>query len=194
MKKTCGIALLIVDLQNAYFNNDALRQQQDALLKNTNKLIVTARRHDIPIFNVITQHHKDIATWTLNMLDDKQGYLFASDEDSNNIPGLDLQDSIEVIKTRDSAFYDTTLGSMLKNHAVDTIVLCGVSTHTCIFQTASDAYAANFRAILARDAIATHQPDYNENALAILKTEYRQRIMNKTELEKYIQDNSQKNT
>jgi nicotinamidase-related amidase len=193
MMNTHGIALLVIDLQNAYFNNDALRQRQDVLLKNTNKLIAVARRHDMPVFNAITQHHKDIATWTLNMLDDRQGYLFASDNDSDNIPGLDIQDSIEIIKTRDSAFCYTTLAAMLKNYAVDTIILCGVSTHTCIFQTASDAYAANFRVIIARDATATHQPDHHENALSILETEYRQRTMNETELEKYIQDNSQKN-
>ncbi|MDB5187219.1 MAG: cysteine hydrolase [Candidatus Saccharibacteria bacterium] len=187
-------ALLIVDLQNAYFNNDALRDQQSKLLEKTNELIAMAHAYSMPIFNIKTEHQKDIATWTLNMIDDDSGYLFAGDDDAQNIDGLQTQDSIEVIKTRDSAFYGTTLPIMLKNHSVDTMILCGVSTHTCIFQTASDAYAANFRIILAIDAIATHDPKYHQNALTILETEYRQRSMNLEKLKDYIQDNRQQNT
>lgn len=189
-----GIALLIIDLQNAYFNNDALQAQQASLVKNTNMLVEIAHHHHLPVFNVRTEHHKDIASWTLNMLDDKQGYLFKGEEDVKSINGLRVDNTIEVLKTRDSAFHHTTLEAMLRNHRIQTLILCGVSTHTCILQTASDAYAANFRVILAQDAIATHEPKFHKNALTVLETEYRQRIMDMAQLKDYVQNNSQQNT
>lgn len=194
MKNTRGIAVLLIDLQSAYFNNVALENCRAELVEKTNEIITIARHHDLPIFNVKTEHQKDMTTWTLNMLDDQRGYLFTGSDDAKNIAGLNVEDSIEVIKTRDSAFYDTHLVGMLKNHHLNTLIVCGVSTHTCVFQTAADAYAANFRIILASEAIATHQPKYHKNALTILETEYRQRIMDTSQLKKYIQDNSQKNT
>lgn len=184
-------ALVVVDMQNAYFHNDALQEQQLALTNNINKLITAAQTHSLPIFNVKTEHQTDIATWTLNMLSDKKGYLFAGDEDSQNVPQLMTEDCIEVIKTRDSAFYDTTLLSMLRNHGITHLIICGVSTHTCIFQTAADAYAANLHVILDKDGIASHQPQYHNTALDILDIEYRQAAMETTELQQYIQDNRQ---
>jgi nicotinamidase-related amidase len=182
-------ALLVVDMQNAYFHNDALQEEQDTLTKGVNELIMLARAHSLPIFNIRTEHQKDIATWTLNMIDDEKGYLFVGDHDSQNVPHLALDDCIEVIKTRDSAFYGTTLLSMLRNHDVTHVIICGVSTHTCILQTASDAYAANLNVILAKNGVASHQPQYHKTALDILRIEYRQAAMTNTELKQYIQDN-----
>lgn len=184
-------ALLIVDLQNAYFNNDALRDCQATLLEKTNELIAMCLENNLPIFTIRTEHSHDLATWTLNMLDDKQGYLFKDDNDSQSIPGLHLDQTIEVLKTRDSSFHDTTLSAMLKNHAIETLILCGVSTHTCIAQTAADAYAQNFRVLLAEEAIASHKPEFHHVALTMLQTEYRQQVVRHSELKQYIQDNRQ---
>lgn len=182
-------ALLIVDLQNAYFNNDALQNRQATLLEKTNELIDLCLKNNLPVFAVRTEHHHDTATWTLNMLDDEQGYLFKDDKDSQNIPGLHIDQAIEVLKTRDSAFHDTTLAAMLKNHAIGTLIVCGVSTHTCIAQTAADAYARNFRVLLAEEAIASHKPEFHEVALTMLQTEYRQSVLRHDVLKQYIQDN-----
>jgi nicotinamidase-related amidase len=184
-------ALLVVDMQNAYFNNDALQAQRETLTEKMNELLALAKEHNIPIFNIRTEHQRDIATWTLNMLDDGQGYLFAGDKDSQNTHNLTLDGSIEVIKTRDSAFYGTTLTSMLANHNTHTLIVCGVSTHTCIFQTAADAYAANLTVVIASEATASHKPEYHQTALDILKVEYRQAAKTNRELQQYIQDNSQ---
>lgn len=184
-------AILVVDMQNAYFNNDALQKQQTALTEKINEILSLAKTHNLPVFNIRTEHQKDIATWTLNMKSDNQGYLFAGDDDSKNVPSLITDGSIEVIKTRDSAFYGTTLPTMLKNHNADSVILCGVSTHTCIFQTASDAYAENLNVMIAKDAVASHKPEYHQTALDILRIEYRQAAMTNDELKQYIQDNCQ---
>jgi nicotinamidase-related amidase len=186
-------ALLLVDLQNAYFNNGALHKKQTALIKKANELIATARRNNLSVFNIRTEHLKDTATWSLNMLDDKEGYLFKGEDDSRNIAGLHTQNTIEVLKTRDSAFYNTTLLAMLRNYHITNVVVCGVSTHTCILQTAADAYAANLRVTLAYEAIASHKPEFHDVSLKILHTEYRQALMSNAELEDNIKNNRQQN-
>jgi nicotinamidase-related amidase len=125
------------------------------------------------------------------MLDDQQGYLFENDEDSDVIDGLELEEAITVRKTRDSAFYETNLLAMLRNYGIEQVVICGVSSHTCILQTAADAYAANLRVTLAKEAIASHQPTFHDIAMTILETEYRQPMQTNSELENNIQNNRQ---
>ncbi len=184
-------AVLVVDMQNAYFNNDALHKKQSSLTQKINDILSFAKQHDIPAFNIRTEHQKNTATWTLNMKNDKQGYLFAGDADSKNVPDLIVDGTTEVIKTRDSAFQATLLSTMLKDWQIDTVIICGVSTHTCIFQTASDAYAQNINVVIAKEAVASHQPKYHKTALDILRSEYRQAVMSNLQLKQYIQNNRQ---
>jgi nicotinamidase-related amidase len=171
--KNC--ALLVIDMQNAYFTNKELADRKNELIHRCNELTQAAKAEGIPVFNIYTAHSRSKSTWTLNMLDDRQGYLFAGDDDARTLDGLHLDNTITVCKTRDSAFCDTTLEQQLRTLGVSRLVLCGVSTHTCVAQTAADAYAANFRTILAADAIASHDPDYHEMSLDMLQKEYRQR-------------------
>jgi nicotinamidase-related amidase len=170
-------AVIIIDMQKAYFNSPELQQRQAQLTEACNRLIAYAAEHEIPIFNVRTRHERNKATWTINMLEDGRGFLFDGDEDYELVDGLDLGqaiDATEVIKTRDSAFFDTNLASMLRVLGVRRLILCGVSTHSCVLQTAADAYAANFKISLAVEAIASHVPELHEPALRILRDEYRQ--------------------
>lgn len=171
MKK---LALVIIDMQKAYFNNDALEVKRETLTTACNELTANAKANDIPVFSVVTKHQKDGSTWTLNMIDDRAGYLFTGETDSEVVEGLDVTGAVTIVKTRDSAFYETELLEQLRQRDIETVVLAGVSTHTCVFQTAADAYARNIRVILARDAIASHDPGRHDSALDVLETEYRQ--------------------
>lgn len=166
-------ALIIVDMQKAYFANEELELRRTQLTKVCNQLIADAHRHEAPVILLRTEHTRTRETWTLNMIDDDQGYLFAGDEDAKFVDGLETSGCTEVIKTRDSGFWQTDLLRLLKREDIERVVICGVSTHTCVAQTAADAYSANLRVELAADAIATHAPDYHETTLALLVSEYR---------------------
>lgn len=168
-------ALVVIDMQNAYFNNGALAEQREDLMRRASELIKAANKYDIPIYNVSTEHATDKSTWTLNMLDDGEGYLFRGEDDANNVAELDLTGAKTIHKTRDSAFFKTDFLDNLKGKGVENLVLLGVSTHSCVFLTAADAYAHNFRVLLAKDAIASHDPSYHESTLALLQQEYRQK-------------------
>ena len=177
-----SFALLIIDMQKAYFHNDALKKREPELVAAVNELIDWARATDRPVFNVVTHHQRDRSTWTLNMLDDDKGYLFTDASDSDVVDGLKVSQAEMVVKTRDSAFHGTDLTKRLEAYGVDTIVLAGVSTHGCVLLTATDAYALNLRVIIASDAVATHDPRFHQPILDMLAQEYRQPSRSNREL------------
>lgn len=180
-------ALVVIDMQNAYFDAGDLEGKATSLVKAANELLDIATTNNIPIFNVITRHERDRSTWTLNMLDDQEGYLFDGDAGAEVVAGLKLAGADTVTKTRDSAFFQTLLVQRLKESSIDTLILLGVSTHSCIYQTASDAYAHNLRVLIAKDAVASHDMRWHDPALAMLEQEYRQSALGTDELRSLMQ-------
>lgn len=59
-----------------------------------------------------------------------------------------------VLKPRHSAFFATPLDLLLRELAVDTLVLCGVAGDQCVLASASEALLHRFRVIVPRDGIA----------------------------------------
>lgn len=167
-------ALVVIDMQNCYLERPPLDERRVDLVAAVNELVDEAVEHHAPVFTVRTEHQADRSTWTLNMLEDDQGFAFRGDRDAQLLDELHRDGTTEVVKTRDSAFLRTDLAVRLETADVDTIVICGVSTHTCVLATAADAYALNFDVILATDAISSHEAHAHEPVLAMLRDEYRQ--------------------
>lgn len=179
------VAVVVIDMQNAYFEQGALAERRDQLVERTNALIAWALDAGLPVFNIRTQHQRDRSTWTINMLEDDQGFLLEGDDDARPLDGLRVDQATEIVKTRDSSFFETTLGVALASRNIDTIVMAGVSTHTCVAATAAAAYAENIHVIFAEDAIYSHRPELHEPTLEVLCEEYRlDRITHDTLLER----------
>ncbi|TJY70065.1 cysteine hydrolase [Arthrobacter sp. CAU 1506] len=170
-------AVLMIDLQNAYFEDPALASRRESVVEAANLLVRTATAAQVPVLLVRTEHQRDQSTWTLNMLDDDQGFIFEGSEQASFLPGL-LTDGLEsIVKTRDSAFFGTGLAERLRREGVERLVLAGVATHDCVAQTAADAFAHNFRVVFAKDVIASTNEDYAGSMLQILGEEYRQPVL-----------------
>lgn len=97
------------------------------------------------------------------------------------LPGLEKGDHVEVVKTRDSAFHRTDLRERLDRLQVAHLLLCGVSTHSCVAQTAMAAFAENLHVAIARDAVGSEDPDLSEALLVFLHQEMRQPILSQPE-------------
>ncbi|WP_162253985.1 cysteine hydrolase family protein [Janibacter sp. Soil728] len=166
-------ALLVVDLQEAFFEDQALAAHREEIVTRARQVIRWAEREHLPIVNVRTMHQRDRSTWTITMLEDDQGYLFEGDDHTENLSELDLSAAIEVTKTRDDAFVGTDLGSTLLDLDIEAVVVIGVSTHTCVLLTAAHAFANDIEVVLVRDAIASHRPELHELTLDTLRDEYR---------------------
>jgi nicotinamidase-related amidase len=169
-------ALLIIDMQKAYFKTPGLKQRQPDLIAHINTLVSHHRAAGDLILAVSTIHSRDTTTWTLNMLEDDTGFAFTDSHEIQPLDGLDLLGAQKLTKTRDSAFHSTNLKDILLSYNVSRLVLTGVSTHSCIFQTACDAYAHNFPVTIPRGGVDDEDQTLHEQALKYLTQEYRQTI------------------
>ena len=169
-------ALVVIDVQHSYFEHPALAAQQAELTAAVVELLRTAREAGRPVFLVRTEHARDRSTWTLNMLADGEGFAFPGTRQAALLDGVAAAapDAVEVVKTRDSAFHGTGLAAELRGRGVDRLLLCGVSTHSCIAETATAAFALDFHAAIATDAIASEEPALAAAMLDFLRDEMRQ--------------------
>src|SRR5690242_15070867 len=127
-------------MQPAYFKSPVLLRDKDRIVDHINALTREIRKNKDLLVNVRTAHLRNKSTWTLNMLEDDQGFAFQGDSETQALPGLDVDGAIQMIKTRDNAFHGTALLRTLRTHGVNTVTLAGVSAHSCIFHTAAAAY------------------------------------------------------
>ncbi len=174
-------ALLVIDMQNSYFDFPELEEQRESVTEKVNELIRAAREGGCPIVLIRTQHERDGSTWTVNMHDDGQGFAFPGTEQSEYVAGLDTEGGTGLVKTRDSAFFDTDLAARLRNLGATHLLLCGISTHSCVAQTAIDAFAHNFRASVARESVGSENSELSRALLAFLEEEMRQDILDQDE-------------
>ncbi|MBT2588296.1 cysteine hydrolase family protein [Arthrobacter sp. ISL-95] len=180
------IAVLVIDMQNAYFEDPALKGRQEEIVAACNSLTSAAIQAGGKVLLVGTVHERDKSTWSLNMLDDDQGFIFRGSEQAEFVPGLLTEDYPLLIKTRDSAFFGTDLAMRLRNWEVDTVILAGISAHNCIAQTAADAFAHNIKVIYAAEAIGTENAEAAESVLRVFTREYRQNVLPMDEIRQLL--------
>jgi len=183
-------AVLVIDMQNAYFEDPALGGRREELVDSCNRLIAAAAARDVPVLMVCTEHERDKSTWTLSMLDDDQGFIFSGSKQADFVPGLRYEDLPRMVKTRDSAFMGTDLLLRLRNFGAQQLVLAGVATHNCVAQTAADAFAHNFRVVFAADAMASTNEEYAKAMRGILSDEYRQPVLEAAEIDRLLAQSS----
>ena len=68
-------------------------------------------------------------------------------------------------KRRFSAFYKTDMDQILRLYGVDTVAICGISTHWCVLITALDALANDFQAYIIEDCCAAFTREMHETTL-----------------------------
>jgi nicotinamidase-related amidase len=163
-----GDALLLIDLQEAFFEEPVMAAARDEVITGVSRLAEAARRREVPVFLISTEHSRDRSTWTLSMLDDDQGYLFHGDAGTATVAELETVGMTRVEKTRDSAWLGTDLPLRLRNLQVESVVIAGVSAHACIAATARDAYAHNLRATIVTDAVADEREEHMDMVLDLL--------------------------
>jgi nicotinamidase-related amidase len=74
-----------------------------------------------------------------------------------------------VLKTRYSGFFGTALDAGLKALGVDTLVVCGLTTESCVDCTVRDAFHLDYHVFIATDACAAYDGDAHMSALRNLE-------------------------
>lgn len=138
-------ALVVVDVQNEYFNGPLEIQYppREESLANIHRVIDTAERNELPIALIEHQYGEDFP-------------VFA--------PGTEGQRSHSQIESRtgdtwhritknySSVFPGTDLSDWLKSHEIDTVTLVGYMTNNCILATAVDAEPRGLQVEVLSDA------------------------------------------
>jgi nicotinamidase-related amidase len=69
------------------------------------------------------------------------------------------------------AFYQTDLELMLRNRAIDTLFVAGVTTEVCVNTTVREANDRGFRCIVLSDCCASYFPEFHQAGLAMIKAQ-----------------------
>ncbi|MFQ3173261.1 MAG: nicotinamidase-related amidase [Flavobacterium sp.] len=139
-------ALLIIDIQNDYFENGKMELVgSEKASKNAKAMLEFFRDKNLPIVHM--QHIAASPTAT----------FFSPDTD-----GVKINKNVEpkgdekvIVKHYPNSFRETELLVFLKSAQIAELVVCGMMTHMCIDTTVRAAYDHGFKSIVIGDACAT---------------------------------------
>jgi maleamate amidohydrolase len=152
-------AAIFIDLQEEHRHDPGfLAEGFDGVIGNVVALQAAARASGVPVFHyafVVDTAAADNRAFHPVKADGTSAF---SDRDDPNsaicaevapVPGERL-----LIKNRASSFGDD-LGPELKRQGVEWLVVAGVWTEACVYETVKDAQAMGFRVLLVKDACAS---------------------------------------
>lgn len=67
------------------------------------------------------------------------------------------------------AFFETDLQLILQNHAIKTIIVCGVTAEGCITTTVREANDRGYECIIPADCVGSYSPEFHKSALDMVK-------------------------
>jgi len=69
------------------------------------------------------------------------------------------------------AFYQTDLHLMLRNCAIENLIVCGVTTEVCVNTTVREANDRGYRCVVLGDCCASYFPEFHEMGLKMIKAQ-----------------------
>ena len=138
------------------------------VIRDSAPFLRALRARNVPVVQVVTQYrdsaeiaanpfwkaiHDDPAKARKGILD----HNLAGSRGTEVIPELwDERDILVDTKKRYNPYLATDLDFILRSRlSVDTIILCGVNTNTCVMCTAFESTNRDFRVIIAEEAVDT---------------------------------------
>ena len=139
-------ALIIIDIQNDYFENGTMTLvESDKASSNARQIIDRFRANNLPVIHI--QHISTRPTATF-FLPNTQGA-----EIHSNVKPFEQEKVI--IKHYPNSFRETELLHYLKSKNITDLVICGMMTHMCVDATTRAAKDFGFNIVLIGDACAT---------------------------------------
>ena len=70
-----------------------------------------------------------------------------------------------MLKPKHSAFFETTLDTLLAYLGARTLILTGIAGNICILFSANDAYMRDYHLVVPSDCVVSNTPEENNYAL-----------------------------
>lgn len=139
-------ALIIIDIQNDYFENGKMELVgTEQASQNAKTILEIFRNKNLPIVHIQHVSASENATFFLP-----------------NTVGVKINKNVEpkegekvITKHYPNSFRDTELFDYLKSKNITDLVICGMMTHMCVDSTTRAAFDLGFNSILIGDACAT---------------------------------------
>ena len=170
-------ALVVVDMHQGHLDPDVASmlvptKERVRVLKNAKKLVDTSKKYKIPVIHVILQLRPiekerlkpfPAAVKTVKKNLKSEELTWYGKEKLRGwwkpkiMPEVAPQPEDYVINNKKtfSAYMGTDLELLLKTLGVDTIVLIGINTNTCVLCTAFETVNRRFRLIVISDCVAS---------------------------------------
>lgn len=139
-------ALLIIDIQNDYFENGKMELVgAEEASKNAKTILEIFRDKNLPIIHM--QHIATSPTATF-FLPNTEGVKI----NKNVTP---RENEKVIIKHYPNSFKETELLDYLKREQISELIICGMMTHMCVDSTTRAAFDLGFKSTVIGDACAT---------------------------------------
>ena len=168
-------ALLVVDVQNATFNDAqaALRPEffaaaRDVVIPNLAKLVAMCRQREVEvIYTVIENLTRDGRDRSLDYK--LSGFFIAKGSDEARVLAAiaPSDDEIVIPKTSSSVFNSTNIDYLLRNIGIEDLVVTGFLTDQCIDHTVKDAADRGYYVTCISDACMADTHARHAAALAM---------------------------
>ncbi len=143
-------------------------------------LLAAARQRGIPVVHVITGYHSQVEIssnpWWASVAGSDATRANVLNHQLPGSPGLELMPQLldekyDVVirnKKRYDAFMATELDHVLRSRGVDTVLVTGVNTNSCVLATTIAGNARDYAMIVVEDCVDTMDRTMHDPALAII--------------------------
>jgi nicotinamidase-related amidase len=158
------VALLLIDVINHmdFEGSEALVRHAVPMAHRIAALKRRARDADIPVIYI----NDNFGRWQSDFRSVVEHCL------NDGVPGEEVarilepeEDDYFVLKPKHSAFFATTLDTLLSYLGAKTLVLTGVAGNICILFSANDAYMRDYHIVVPADCVASNTTEENRYAL-----------------------------
>ena len=175
------MAMIVVDMQNAFLSGEGSMTKGGMDINELKKTVGPVQRlvdachtANVPIIftrYVLRGDHKDAGLLLERYPVLKEiNSLVAGTWDAELDPRMDVQTGDYILdKTRYSSFYNTNLEVILRGLAVDTLIICGVTTEICVESTIRDAYFRDYKILVPEDAVAAMDVGRHQGTLLTIQ-------------------------
>jgi nicotinamidase-related amidase len=152
MVQNVKTALILIDIQNDYFDNGSMPLVgSDKASDNARLILNVFRSAGLPVIHI--QHIATSPAATFFLPDTRGSEIHDNVKPSGN--------EKVIVKHYPNSFRETELLEYLKSKNITDLVICGMMTHMCVDATTRAAKDLGFNIILIGDACATRDLELN---------------------------------
>lgn len=144
------------------------------------RLVVAAREHRVPVIHVVTGYHgvEEIASnpWWASVAGSDATRANVLRHQLPGSPGLEvmpeLLEASDIVirnKKRYDSFAATELDHVLRSRDLDTVLLTGVNTNSCVIATTIAGNTRDYSMVVVEDCVDTMDPSLHDAALAVIR-------------------------